>query len=54
MCGAELPAITCDSLALCSALDKALRFAPPPRSAGPSGLDGASAQRASRLLGDGR
>ncbi len=32
--GANLPAITCDSMALCSAPSKALRSAPPPRSAG--------------------
>jgi len=51
--GANLPSITCDSLALCSAPYKALRFAPP-RSRGPSGLDGACAQRTSRLLRDGR
>ncbi len=38
--------ITRDSFELCSAPCKALRFAPPPRSAGPSGLDGASAQLA--------
>jgi hypothetical protein len=35
--GANLPAITCDSMALCSAPYKALRFAPPrvPRAFGP-------------------
>ena len=52
--GANLSAITCDSLTLCSAPSKALRSAPPPRSAGPSGLDGACAQRKGKLLRDGR
>ena len=41
----NMAAITRDSVALCSAPYKALRFAPPPRSAGPSGLDGACAPR---------
>ena len=53
-CSAELPAITCDSLALCSAPYKALRFAAPPAFRGGLRTLTAPARSASRLLRDGR
>ena len=48
------PAITPSSLERCSAPCKALRFAPTPPAAGPSGLDGACAPLRREHLRDGR
>jgi hypothetical protein len=50
----DAPAITMTMLHLCSSQCKALRFAPPARTARPSGLDGACAQMISGHLRDGR
>jgi hypothetical protein len=47
-------AITQSIVALCSATVNALRCASTPRSAGPSGVDGACAQRTRQQLRDGR